>query len=179
MKNTICTIVFMMLFFTASLLNMNNLSAVDGGLASLMITPAYADNSNSNDDHDHHHHEDNSNSNSAGAKVCSCGVNTSNVANDSNDNATGDDNVSNVSNVDDDGQDNITNEANVANDDNMEGDDNTAGNSQDNIDNASASAAACTCADGSTGFWSSKVDGPPIVPGASSVPKALREIHGQ
>jgi len=39
--------------------------------------------------------------------------------------------------------------------------------------------APCTCADGNPGFWSSDGGLPAVTPGASSAPKALREIHGQ
>jgi len=84
------------------------------------------------------------------ALVCSCGVDTSNTENDDNDNGANDDN------------------------DNASGDDHT-----DNADNIASSGAICTCADGTSGFWRLPSGGQPAVPGTSTVPQSVREIHGE
>jgi len=105
--------------------------------------------------------------------ICSCGVNLSNSAGDDNDNSAGDDNIAGDDNVAGDGVEN------TAGDDNLAGNDNAEGDDVDNIDNSVATAAACTCADGSTGYWSASTGGPPVVPGTTSVPQSVREIHGK
>jgi len=105
--------------------------------------------------------------------VCTCGVDTGNIAGDDNDNTASDDNMIANDNVAGDGV------SNSGSDDNIVSNDNIAGDDEDNIDNSVASVAVCTCADGTAGFWAPVSGGQPVVPGAFTVPKSERELHGK
>ncbi len=131
--------------------------------------------------------------------ICRCGTKTGNAIYNSNGHTAGN---SNAEGVDGGGQDKMTNEANDRAEgdgqdhtDNSNSSNSNASNSNSSNGNSSNSnssngnssntayrkSSPCTCVNANgkttTGYWTT--GGTPVVPGASSVPSALREIHGQ